>query len=601
MNISKKILILCLLLAAFAGCEKNPVKPATEKASDDAKVSTSDSLTVSDSDSLSTVILTIEDKRTNPLTEITQSISIMGNNSDNQDAYYVLDIENNIAVVDSVPPGNYSLRYYSREVDITGKNYRLSFKEQIELVGQQTVEIKFIIPAHILLKFRITSFNFPLSPITSPVKGAAISTEPETVTLMTDEEGYVDFGMVPIQNYSFLINKYDYHFRVDSESGLYIMLNQDSAEINDIQLDPQTSIIKITSPENIHYQNINEIHLVGDGYDFEDGSLPDSSFTWFSDIDGELGKGRELFIPRLNVGNHTIALVGTDSQLMEGSDSVQLNLSFFDDETYFPLPYSGYWNYRYDTGDFFVDDGILKEQWNLSDLKVSADDAATRNCLMEYTISRSDSTKFCRYEVVDHYETDSENIYITKTKEQLQIFENENTSGEPTEQLDIETVYSPRYLLIKQYLNPEIEFSYETSGAVEVTWDYHHTNGSTQTLTETIDIVTSYEFGESESIKTGIGTYEAVSLIIRSEDTERTLWLAKGIGIIRMAYDSFDFPLTATLSDTNVPSFSGVGPSVVMKSPFPGNNNNRIAFNSLPDTPERMVELSKILRGLCPR
>ena len=71
--------------------------------------------------------------------------------------------------------------------------------------------------------------------------------------------------------------------------------------------------MEIISPPEDHYQNIYDIHLIGDGYDFEDDSLPDSSLTWYSDIDGELGKGRELKIPRLNVGNHTIKLVGIDS------------------------------------------------------------------------------------------------------------------------------------------------------------------------------------------------------------------------------------------------------------------------------------------------
>ena len=67
---------------------------------------------------------------------------------------------------------------------------------------------------------------------------------------------------------------------------------------------------------------------------------------------------------------------------------------------------------------------------------------------------------------------------------------------------------------------------------------------------------TSYEIGETESIDTGIGTYEAVPFIIRSDGTERTWWLAKGIGIVQLSYDSFGFPLTATMTDTNVPSFS---------------------------------------------
>jgi len=43
--------------------------------------------------------------------------------------------------------------------------------------------------------------------------------------------------------------------------------------------------------------------------------------------------------------------------------------------------------------------------------------------------------------------------------------------------------------------------------------------------------------------------------IIFTEDTVRKWWLAKGIGIIQLEYNAFDFPLTATLYDTNIFTF----------------------------------------------
>ncbi|MFC1650687.1 hypothetical protein ACFL2X_03880, partial [Candidatus Latescibacterota bacterium] len=368
--------------------------------------------------------------------------------------------------------------------------------------------------------------------------------------------------------------------------------------------DLQPPIIEIISPGDNHYQNVYSIHLIGDGYDFEDDSLPDSSLTWYSSIDGELGKGRELIIDRLNVGNHTITLAGVDSHNRLSESTISLNLSFFDDDSYFPLPYSGYWNYRYKTTDFSVTDEIRgTEKWVLDELQVSADDADTRNCLMEYTLTRGDITKYCRYYVVDHYETDSENIYISKTTEQLLIFDDENKRNEPTETLDIETVYSPRYLLIKKYFDPRsTESSYETFVRSEVTWEYQNANSFTQTVTETIDIRTSYNIGEAETVETEIGTYETVPLTIYTEDTERTWWLAKGIGIVRLEYDTFDFPITATLYDTNIFSFSENSHVKSMpKSSFYGNNSFQKVLKSPPDTPERMLELSGLLKSLCPR
>ncbi len=234
-------------------------------------------------------------------------------------------------------------------------------------------------------------------------------------------------------------------------------------------------------------------------------------------------------------------------------------------------------------------------------MQVSADDADTRNCVMEYTITRGDITKYCRYYVVDHYETDSENIYISKTTEQMLIFDNENKQNEPTETLDIETVYTTRYLLIKNYFDPATENSYETSVTSDVTWEYHHVNSFTQTVKETMDIRTSYTIGETEIVETEFGTYETGPLTIYTEDTERTWWLAKGIGIIRLEYDTFDFPLTATLYDTNIFSFSENSHASISKSSFYGNSSLPKVLKSPPETPERMLELSGLLRSLCPR
>ncbi|MFC1542154.1 hypothetical protein ACFL50_06880, partial [Candidatus Latescibacterota bacterium] len=248
-----------------------------------------------------------------------------------------------------------------------------------------------------------------------PIKWAEISTEPETVTVTTDEEGRADFGTIPLCGYIFYVKKNnvaldDKSFHISIRNGKYE--NQEVImSFSHVYL--QHPVIEIISPEDNHYQSNYNIHLVGDGYDFEDDPLPDSTFTWYSSIDGELGTGRELFIERLNVGNHIITLVCTDYHHRQTERSISLNLSFSDEETYFPLPYSAYWNYRYDTTDFSVTNYIGEtEQWKLNELQVSAEDADSRNCLMEYTIAKGDTTKYYQYYVVDHYETDSENIYI---------------------------------------------------------------------------------------------------------------------------------------------------------------------------------------------
>jgi hypothetical protein len=54
--------------------------------------------------------------------------------------------------------------------------------------------------------------------------------------------------------------------------------------------------------------------LVGVAYDPEDGLLPEDSFVWTSDRDGQIGKGNRAPLESLSTGTHTITLSVTDSQ-----------------------------------------------------------------------------------------------------------------------------------------------------------------------------------------------------------------------------------------------------------------------------------------------
>ncbi|MFC1550946.1 hypothetical protein ACFL6P_00135 [Candidatus Latescibacterota bacterium] len=474
------------------------------------------------------------------------------------------------------------------------------------LESGKTNEILLTIPSENQLQVVVKSGS--IGPYDSvPIRGAEISTEPETVTLITDDEGRADFGIVPFRPYGFQIKKYNVVQRHEEyEYGNIVIRNgtleNRENEINLSKRQLRNPEIDIISPVDNHYQRNNNINLICDGYDFEDDILPDSAFIWYSDIDGELGTGKELYIDRLSVGNHLITLVGTDSHHMQTEKTIHLKLSFFDDDSYFPLPYTGYWYYRYEPSDFTVADDIRGvEHWSLDELRVSAKDVDTRNSSLNYTITRGDTTKYYQYEIIDHYVTDSENIYITKTSEQLRIFDDEAMNTVPTEQLDIETKYTPQHLLVKQYIDVNAQSSYEIFGAAEVTWEYRNVNSYTQTHLETIDINTSYELGTTESVNTSLGSYDAIPLTILSEGTERIWWLVKGIGIVRLAYDSFGFPLTAELYETNMSSLSGQSAAGrILKTSY-GRNSLRKILNAPPETPERMLELSRILRGLCPR
>ena len=79
------------------------------------------------------------------------------------------------------------------------------------------------------------------------------------------------------------------------------------------------------------------VMLVGDGFDLEDGSLPDSSLGWLSDRDGVLGTSRTIERNDLSEGTHHITLVAMDSQGNQATDSITLRIRRPNLGIYLPL------------------------------------------------------------------------------------------------------------------------------------------------------------------------------------------------------------------------------------------------------------------------
>jgi len=586
------LLSLLLLLPALTGCDKNTTGPKPDKTAD------------SDSDSLSTLVVIFEDDKGNPVDYNSSLYNPLGLfRTDGIEFAKQYMFQNGRAHIDSLPAGSYSVVFNFYDYN---EYMSIYYANDVVVKEHQINETRFILPSeveyHIFLVSRdyFTKDKETEKYVIVPIPDAVITTEPETVTVTTDAQGHANLGTYPLQNFRYIITKRKTTF-TDFFPTMYITNGKFELVIS---IGDYMSLVEIISPSDNEYLPSKNVHLIGDGCYITGEPLSDDNFNWYSDIDGTLGKGREIILKSLSLGHHTITLYSLYGLQRSSVHSIGINVFFFDEESYFPLPYNGYWDYRYQTTDFSVTDdtgGI--EYWTINDLQVSANDVNTRNCLMEYAITKGNTTKYCRYYVVDYYEIFRENICVTKTTEQVLIFDDENRQNEPIEQLEVETAYKPRYLLIKEYMDPATESSYETSVPSVVTWEYRHGNSRSLSFTETMNIETSYEIGETETVETEIGTFEAVPLTIFTGDTVRKWWLAKGIGIIQLEYDTFDFPLTATLYDTNIFSFSedSQAKKSISNSFYNGGSHLRKVLKSPPDTPERMLELCRLLRGLCPR
>ncbi len=488
---------------------------------------------------------------------------------------------------ENIPGGDYQIVLSRSDIPIFYRDYRLK-KSSIK-------EWKFVIASKMTINIYVKNISG------QPIDGIEINTSPISMTAVTDEKGHAVLENVPVSRYTFVVKRLN--------SAVYIkdkVLRVVNGQPQDIEIviDSQIPFIKILAPENRTSHNIYNIHFSAEGYDFEDGDLPDNSFTWYSDIDGVLGTGRELTVDRLSVGWNKITLKSMDSNRNSNEASIYLNFYQYEKDSYFPVPVGAYWNYRYSNPVFTINNEEGEtEHWKISELEVLIDELNTRSCKLIYTVTIKNRTRSYSYYVVDYYDVDNDTISLSKTTEMLKIWRSINMDTEPIEQLDIETVYLPGYLIIKNHEDLIENDSYETSVSAETTWRYFDALGFGKIYEETIEIDTNVEIGGMEIVETAMGAFEAATLNIYIENSVRKWWLAKGIGIVQIEYDTFDFPVSATLFDTNILNYSEENQlhKLVNDPLFASPREFRKKITSPMHTPERMLEICGILRELCPR
>ena len=90
--------------------------------------------------------------------------------------------------------------------------------------------------------------------------------------------------------------------------------------------------IVIMSPQNLTNFFLNEtIVFEGRGHDLEDGLLASDAFTWFSDINGNIGTTDTISLENLSPGVHTITLSAEDSDGNMNSTDITITISSDED------------------------------------------------------------------------------------------------------------------------------------------------------------------------------------------------------------------------------------------------------------------------------
>lgn len=433
-----------------------------------------------------------------------------------------------------------------------------------------------------------------------PVAGANVTTNPPTEEITTNAEGKAVFENLLVRQYTFYVRRPIYP--VYTKTIVLKSSNTQDIEFIVNTLPPDATILY---PEDKNFISIYNIRFSGNATDAEDGVLPDSSLVWYSDRDGILGNGKEIFLNTLSLGNHIITMEATDSDLKKDTAAVSINLADYRPDSYFPLPLGAQWTYTHQTSKFSIlNDSGYNENWELDSFNVKVDDNNIRTSKMTYRVKIINQTKEYNYTISDEIEMEGSDIFIKKTLENLKVW-NGNPFGNPNEELNITTTYNPHQLLIKNVIDPSRNIGFEDLVIAEVTWLYKDPFFGLREFIEKFHVTTTYAIGDIETIETVWNQqFNCIPITITQQESVRTWWVARGIGIVRLKYNSFRIPSVADIFITNMTPYTEEETSL-QKIVSDYSFSTPVPVNTQPvpskDSPERLMELSKILKSLAPR
>ena len=102
-------------------------------------------------------------------------------------------------------------------------------------------------------------------------------------------------------------------------------VNTGSADVGPFTVANKAPVAAIEAPlDQAAFAYGENVLLLGEGMDLEEGSLPDSALTWTSSLDGVLGTGKWLERSNLRLGRHVITLTARDGQGSQSSASVTI-------------------------------------------------------------------------------------------------------------------------------------------------------------------------------------------------------------------------------------------------------------------------------------
>jgi hypothetical protein len=420
---------------------------------------------------------------------------------------------------------------------------------------------------------------------------AVITTDPPTWERNADANGKAVFQKMPQAPFRFIVKREGYpdgNFDSDAKIDVPITVSTEGPHL--AILSPKDTR-SFGSPRSIRFQ--------GTGNDREDGELPDSSLVWISNRNGELGRGSDITVKELSLGQHTITLNGTDSDGKTGSAVIFISVADYQTDTFFPIPAGSTWNYRYLTPQFSVQDeqGQI-ELWVFNRMTVKIENDSKNKPTRRIEIDFITDSVHYLYTLIDNLEIKENSIYVTATQEQLQVLQ---PNSLPIIQMQIYTSYNPSCIFLKNITDVSAEISYISTVQAVTSIIYYVRGVSTEAFTETAQLSSSVQVSGHEVVETERGTFNVVNLTIRQGEYTRNWALAKGVGIVRFEDNTFLDKGVGLLSDASIlkyyePETSKQIPAQILSA--------KIALPALTtgvNTPENLSAIRVVLRSICPR
>ena len=240
--------------------------------------------------------------------------------------------------------------------------------------------------------------------------------------------------------------------------------------------------------------------------------------------------------------------------------------------------------------------------WKIKNLTISVDDENRRISTVFYDRTIGSTVTHTKYVITDYLEMGDDNVYVTGTTEEMSEWQKSEDEDHPYSILRVNTTYSPRYVILENVSNMQLNTTYENTVKIETEWYYIYYNATSSYFRESDNITTITEVGDIRFVQTVTGQLEAAEITITQGENTKKWWLTRGLGIVRIDYDISGSEQTAVLSDSNMLQYyrqnnpSKAAVNVVPLNTGPSSKIYRLSS----DQDKAATELRNILKGMLP-